>query len=431
MHERTTSAGLAVVEHRSLRPPVTPNDTVPPESDPGTVGVADTVIPGDPNGVGFDESWAQPGGVWPPSIIRPSAWSGWPGEWDTPNWWGRTDPLTDLAWACVDLNASVLSTMPPYLVNAAESLDATWIDNPDPDLYTSWEEFAKQLFWDYQLGEAFVLPTAWYSPGYPVGWPARFHVVEPWMIEVDIDGDGMRRYTLGTRDVTDMILHIRYTSRRSDARGHGPLEAGRARLIAARMLGRYAANFAAAGGVPNAVLKHPDELTAKQSFDLQMQWVQSRMQSMGLPAVLSGGVEFETVTLSPRDMALTDLLQLTESRIAVLLGVPPFLMGLPSGGDSMTYSNVSSLFDYHWRAGLRPKAQTVMQALSQWALPRGTRVEVNRDAYIQPGPLDRAQTYATLHGIVDNGAPAITVPEVRLAERFDTPATTARPGVLT
>ena len=70
-------------------------------------------------------------------------------------------------------------------------------------------------------------------------------------------------------------------------------------------------------------------------------------------------------------MALVELSQLTQSRIAVLLGVPPFLVGLPSGGDSMTYSNVTALFDYHWRAGLRPKAQAVMSALSEWLLPRG------------------------------------------------------------
>ena len=47
--------------------------------------------------------------------------------------------------------------MPPYLVGAAPSLPADWMTNPDPDLYTSWDEFAKQLLWDYQLGEAFVL----------------------------------------------------------------------------------------------------------------------------------------------------------------------------------------------------------------------------------------------------------------------------------
>ena len=35
-----------------------------------------------------------------------------------------------------------------------------------------------------------------------------------------------------------------------------------------------------------------------------------------------------------------------------------------------------------------------MAALSEWVLPRGTTVEVNRDAYVQPEPLERAQTAA-------------------------------------
>ena len=57
--------------------------------------------------------------------------------------------------------------------------------------------------------------------------------------------------------------------------------------------------MAAAGGIPNAVLKHPDELTAEQSADLQAQWVQARMSSLGLPAVLSGGIDFEDVAVHP------------------------------------------------------------------------------------------------------------------------------------
>ena len=93
-----------------------------------------------------------------------------------------TRKLTGTAWTCLDLNASVLSTMPPYLVDAAPSLSADWLDNPQPETYTAWEEFAKQLFWDYQLGEAFVIATAYYA----TGWPARFHVVPPWSVEVEM-----------------------------------------------------------------------------------------------------------------------------------------------------------------------------------------------------------------------------------------------------
>jgi HK97 family phage portal protein len=399
---------------RAIRPPdpEIPNGNDPVTAAPGTVGPPN-VNPGDPDGVVFvDPGPAGPG----LPTIRPSAWSGWPAEWQTPNWGGQFASLTDTAWMCIDLNSSLLSTMPPYLVGAAESLSSDWINNPQPETYASWEEFMKQLAWDYQLGEAFVLATARYS----TGWPARFHVVPPWLVNVEIS-EGVRTYRIGDGDVTDDMLHIRYQSNVSDGHGHGPLEAGQGRLVAAQVLSRYATTLAAGGGIPSSVLEHPDELSAEQSELLKAQWVQARMSSIGEPAVLSGGVKWTATQLDPEKMALLDLSQWNESRIALMLGVPPFLVGLPSGGDSMTYSNVTSLFSYHWRAYLRPRAQTVMSALSGWLLPRGTRIEVNRDAYIEPEPLQRAQTAQILNGIVDpvTGQQALTVSEIRDTERID------------
>jgi hypothetical protein len=93
---------------------------------------------------------------------------------------------------------------------------------------------------------------------------------------------------------------------------------------------------------------------------------------------------------------------------------------LATEGDRLTYKNINGLYDAHWRAGLRPMAQSVMAALSYWALPRGTTVEVNRDAYVQPDPLERAQTAQILNAIVDKqGNPVLTVEEIRTAERLD------------
>ena len=62
-----------------------------------------------------------------------------------------------------------------------------------------------------------------------------------------------------------------------------------------------------------------------------------------------------------------------------------------------------------------------MAALSGWAAPPRTRVEVNRDEYVQPGPQERAETYQILNGIVDaaTGQPVLTVEEIREAERLD------------
>jgi HK97 family phage portal protein len=378
------------VEERSLRPiddSDTPNQN-PAGVPPASVGKPD-YRPGDPNGLELVDEGA--GTRWPRSLLHASPWSGWPAEWATPVF-GQVQNLTDTAWACLDKNASIFSSMPPYLVGASPNLAADWLTNPDPDLYGSWNEFAKQLMWDYQAaGEVFVYITARYSTDYP----ARFHVVPPHLVNVEMNGV-IPRYDLGGIDVTGDLIQIKYQGPIGDAHGHGPLEAGAPRLVAAQALARYAQQFASSGGVPNAVLTHPDELTANQSADLQSQWVQARMSSIGLPAVLSGGVDFKTLQFNPSDMALVELSGWNEARIAVLLGVPPPLVGLPSGQDSLTYNTAVMLRDQHWQAGLRPMADRLMADLSGRLVPRGTTVEVNRDAYVQPGPHERAQTWEIL-----------------------------------
>lgn len=401
------------------------NGNEPGDVPPATVG-DDVATGGDPCAVEIVGEFG-PGHS---TRIVPSTWAGWPEKWDTPLWGqGRVGELVDTAWAGLDLNASVLATMPVYGVEVDRLVDLPdWAENPDPDMYSSWEEFAKQLFWDYGTGEAFVLATA--RDEYLR--PSRFHVVAPWFVNADIVG-GYRRYSIGGLDVTWDILHIRYKSTTDDARGHGPLEAGRTRVISAGVLARYAMEFARGGGVPYYVITHPDQLTELQTNRLLDQWWESRTRRGGQPAVLSGGVTVTPMQTNPRDMALIDLEQFNESRLAVLLGVPPFLLGLPSGGDSMTYSNVTALFDFHWRAGLRPKAQAVMSALSQWLLPPGVRAELNRDAYVQPGPLERAQTWQILKGLGVLGADDIAKIERLYVVPSSSPDLTSTPvptGVL-
>lgn len=407
------------VERRSAFPRDEPNGQPPPPVEPGTVG-PEVYQSGEAGGIDLvvEPASSRPFGSGPP---KPQPWSGWPADWDTPSWFGRAEELADTAWACLDLNSSVLASMPPYLVGAAPSLGADWLNNPDPDRYTGWCEFARQLFWDYQgVGEAFVLATAWYYPGrYDGGWPARFHVVPPWMVGAEIDGDGRRRYTIGGQDVTDEILHVRYKSTTADARGHGPLEVGYGRLVAARLMARYATDLVAAGGIPHSLIIYPGRLTAEQRAELQFEWVTNRLAAMGMPGVLSGGVDFRTLSFNVEQMAMVDLARFNEARIAVMLRVPPFLVALPTGADSLTYTNINSLFDYHWRATLRTMTRPVMEALSEWSLPRGTDVELNADEYVQPGPKERAETAAIWHGITDpEGRPALAVGQMRRQERF-------------
>jgi len=83
------------------------------------------------------------------------------------------------------------------------------------------------------------------------------------------------------------------------------------------------------------------------------------------------------------------------------------------------YNTAALTLDFHWRASLRNYVRPVMGALSNRCLPVGTTIELNRDEYVKPPLLERAQAYQILVGIG-----AMTSEEVRELERFSTAAAT-------
>jgi HK97 family phage portal protein len=346
------------------------------------------------------------------SAVVPSPWDGWVSGWQTPNWGTlgpRYDELVDTAWAALDLNASVLSAMPVYRTRNQTVLDPTsWMTNPDPSIYSSWAEFAKQLFWEWQLGEVFLLPMARGADGFPF----NFRVIPQALIKVEM-GAGIREYRLGNVDVTGDILHIRYKSSTDQPHGTGPLESGKYRLVAAGVLARYVSEFAEGGWIPQYILETDKQMTADQSKTLLDQWWAQRMKAVGdkwRPAVAVNGLKAHVLQVSPADMLETA--KFTEARIANLLGVHPFLLALPTES-SMTYSNASSLFDFHDRRYLKTAATHVMSALSNWVLPRGQSVELNRDEYSRPPLAERAEAYSKLIPLQ-----VLSPEEARVMERF-------------
>lgn len=362
---------------------ITPNGD---GSAPLTVGPTDWT-PGDPDGVVFSDDGIEGRAL--PSIYA-SPWSGWPSSWETPGWHPGISSLADTAWDCIDLNSRVLSTMPVYKTRGGQLVEPeTWMTNPDPRVYNSWSQFAKALFRDYQLGEAFVLATDYFSNDYPM----FMRVVPPPF--VTIEGSVVnRRYLIGSVDITADVLHIPYSSSLDSGHGRGPLDVAGARLTAACVLSRYIADMVSAPP-PFMTLNTDQIINAADATRIMDQWIESRTTYRGYPAVLDAGFELNTHQMNPKDMALLELAQFTDSRIAVKLGVPPPLVGLPTG-DSMTYSTVSGWTDHHDRLSLRPFSTAVMSALSNWALPRGQAVQLDRDDYSRPALPERAAAYKTL-----------------------------------
>lgn len=413
---------------RSLPPPgeLPPRDAEPNANDPiGTVGPGYDGVPTlpppatFPSGVAGEWDNVGVGGtntLYPNSAPPPQAmaWAGWPVEWALPDafsaqgarWMGGG---SDVVWMAIDRNAVAIADMPVVVSKGnTKQSSPTWLTNPSPQIYTQWGEFVRQAVWSYfATGEIYIICTSRFADS---GYPRTFMVIDPWMVNAEIIG-GIRRYTINGIDAQDDILHIRYASWSGDARGHGPLEVAGERIAAARALMRYASDLAKSGGVPWGILTSKYRMTKEESNRLKAQWLEAARSRMAAPAILDADLNLSVTQTTPRDMTLTDLQKFAESRIAVLLGVPPTLLGLPSGSDSMTYTNVNSIFDYWWRITLKPHGQYIMTALSEWALPGHVDLLLNANSYTQPSALERAQAYQIMVTIG-----AMSVDEVRAAE---------------
>lgn len=394
---------------------------IPRNNDPNANPPIGSVGPNVPAGFG-DTHAMYPTGHLEQSGLMPEvqAWQGWPTGWQTPLWNDATlfGRLVSTLWTCIDLNTRQLSSFPIYGMKGFTVIPLPeWQNNPEPEMYSDWTEFAKQMFNTFQAnGEIILWATARFAET-SGGFPRRFVVLNPALVNVEWV-DGRIEYSLsGKRLERRDICHIKYESWPTNLRGIGPLEWAARSIISAESIERMTTDLATRGGIPWGVIKTPRKLNKAEATDLQNSWVQGARNRQGAPAILSGTLELEMIESNPKDMALLDMRVFDETRIAAALGVPPFLVGLPQA-EGMTYSNVNALFDYHWRATLRTLSNAVARAMSNWLLPRGSKIEFNSDSYIQPGPKERAETDAILFNLVDeHGNRARTIDEIRASER--------------
>jgi HK97 family phage portal protein len=411
-----------------------PASTVGPETPATTAlaapaGAEPVVVDGD----------ALEGATPTPKGFTPSPWAGLPSAWGTSwsNWGGGaglSDPVlgrkVSTVFSCVELNANALGSMPVAITENGRPIDPEeypWTENPDPRLYSGWDEFVVQ--WAASMwtrGEAFICQTG-------LNWdsflPSSFMVLDPDRVQVEFDQDGLRTYQLEGSPLFSLdVLHTRYMTLAGWAHGLSPLQAAAGNLRSAAALETYGANLAEGGGLPWGVLTSEQRLSRRQALLARQQYREQRADLTGDPVVLGYGLSLDTLNLSPKDMALLDLRVFDEQRIASVLGCPPWLVGLPQPS-GMTYANALSLFGFHWRR-LRPIAKRLTTGLSAWALPRGRAAALSAGDYVQPDLAERANAYREM---VSNGAMHVdewraleNLPPLTAAQRADMAA--PRPG---
>ena len=370
------------------------------------------------------------------------AWSGWPVEWSMPNWGqaagglgGIVDRIS-IVFGAIDLNASILSTMPPYRMKQQPALSGVlpglgpggggmetvaplpWMINPQPEVYTGWAEALKQVVFAYFNGEAYLWATSRYADGTVKTWV----MLNSAWVDVEQIGQTRRYFMAWGRNHRRLPPPALQLLARRPARPRPAGGVGHAAL--------WRRGDGALPGQPGHAGRHPlgcPDLSRQPDQAPRPSTLGTTSSScppvgaMGAPAVLSGGITLTPLTITPKDMALLELRQFDEARISTLLGVPPMLLALPDGPDVDDLSQCRGRLRLPL-AGL-PQAQGGDHRrghLQLGAAPSTQTIELNRDEYVRGNHCGRAghRLHRPCSTSLDpvTGKRAMTIDEIREAE---------------
>lgn len=295
-----------------------------------------------------------------------------------------------------------------------------WLVTPDIENNVSQAEWlGKTLVHMATYGNAF-----WKVTRTPRGI-VNIRNVHPSDVSVMTDSNGVIIYMVGGKSYTsNEIVHIKLWSRPESTAliGEGPIQRHKSVLRSALDLHNYADNWFRTAGVPTGTLTTTEFLSEDIAKQNKKAFIESQQERS--VAVLSSGLKYDSVSLSPEEAQFLENQKFMTRQIANMFGVPTLYMGMGIDGQGMTYVNGNEDRVKLYEDGLQQYIVRIVQAITD-LLPRGQEAEFNLTEFLRPNQLARYQSYAI--GLTNR---FLTIDEVRELEELpplDQPVAPATP----
>ena len=212
-----------------------------------------------------------------------------------------------------------------------------------PNPYSDWYSFIERLVTFLMVaGNAYVLKER--SKGDQV---TALYLLRPDRVTIVAGDYGAESfvYTVGGKDYgieSRNMCHLALPNPAGDVYGLSPLQVLARNVNLDLNMTDFAKTYFQNAGVPSGLLKVKKRLsTQEEASVIRSRW---RSQFGGVNnfhrvAILDEDAEYQPMSNTPKDMALNDLHNLTESRICAVFGVPPILIGANVGLQRSTFSN--------------------------------------------------------------------------------------------
>ncbi len=207
--------------------------------------------------------------------------------------------------------------------------------------------------------------------------------------------DGRWRYPLSNGQVLDssQIVHVRGFTPPGERLGLSTIECARRGLSLSVAAESYGATWFRDGASPSSVLETDQPLTTSQAKTEVARWVASH-GGRRRPAVLSGGLKWRPITISPNESQFLETRQFQTAEIRKLFRVPAHMIGditdhaSQGGGKGLEEMGIG--FSVYT---IGPDLARLEAAFSQ-LLPRGQYVKANPAALLRGNTRDRFTAYA-------------------------------------
>lgn len=220
------------------------------------------------------------------------------------------------------------------------------------------------------------------------GRPRFATPVNPDEVTVVWDADMIRpEYTWRSRRMVAGfdLLHIAMPRLPGDPKGLGPIDAERATLHGLVSANDYARALFTDSAVPSGYLKHPGKLIREEALELRAVWDETHQGGRGT-GVLSGGITFETISMTPEQAQFLLTRSFGIQEVARMLGIPAHLLNAgtpPQSANSLTYTNVQSVRAELASLTLYPTYLRRIETAYSQLLPRGTSVRFDLTEFLK------------------------------------------------
>ena len=247
-----------------------------------------------------------------------------------------------------------------------------------PNPHATGPTFMEEIY-----GHLLVAGNAWIELVAVDGIPRELHVLRPDRMRVGIGPDGWPdswQYGTGERavrfradpDGPRPILHLKTFHPLDDHYGLSPLEAAQTALDVHNQASAWTKALLDNSARPSGALVYRAD-TAQNLTDEQFERLKKELEegfqgaaNAGRPLLLEGGLDWKAMGYSPKDMDFVEAKREAAREIALALGVPPMLLGIP--GDA-TYANYAEANRAFWRLTVLPLVARTAAALEAWLAP--------------------------------------------------------------